>query len=95
MRVDGIVDRLHGKYFYQVNKSKDFEHFSFSEACKKFFLRSVNEEYRKYKCMKDKKCLITRTTRTQCQYCRYTKCIKVGMKLSGNYFLFYNSSFNF
>jgi hypothetical protein len=55
----------------------------YSEACKKFFLRSVNEEYRKYKCSKDKKCLITRTTRTQCQYCRYTRCIEVGMKLSG------------
>ncbi|CAF4312932.1 unnamed protein product, partial [Adineta steineri] len=53
-----------------------------SEACKKFFLRSVNDEYRKYKCIKDKKCPITRTTRTQCQYCRYTKCIAVGMKLS-------------
>ncbi|UJR35806.1 hypothetical protein I4U23_028554 [Adineta vaga] len=52
------------------------------EACKKFFLRSVNDEYRKYKCMKDKNCLITRTTRTQCQFCRYAKCIQVGMKLS-------------
>ncbi|CAF3303110.1 unnamed protein product [Rotaria socialis] len=52
------------------------------EACKKFFLRSVNEEYRKYKCIRDKKCIITRTTRTQCQYCRYMKCIEVGMKLS-------------
>lgn len=58
-------------------------HFFSSEACKKFFLRSVNEEYRKYKCIKDKKCLITRTTRTQCQYCRYAKCVEVGMKLSG------------
>ncbi|CAF1225096.1 unnamed protein product [Adineta ricciae] len=56
------------------------------EACKKFFLRSVNDEYRKYKCMKDKNCLITRTTRTQCQYCRYAKCIQVGMKLSGKGF---------
>jgi hypothetical protein len=59
----------------------------FSEACKKFFLRSVNEEYRKYKCIKDKKCIITRTTRTQCQYCRYAKCIDVGMKLSGKLLL--------
>ena len=35
--------------------------------------------------MRDKKCIITRTTRTQCQYCRYTKCIEVGMKLSGKF----------
>ena len=38
--------------------------------------------------MKDKTCLITRTTRTQCQYCRYTKCINVGMKLSGKEFIY-------
>lgn len=56
---------------------------SSSEACKKFFLRSVNEEYLKYKCIREKNCLITRTTRTQCQFCRYAKCIEVGMKLSG------------
>jgi hypothetical protein len=57
----------------------------FSEACKKFFLRSVNEEYLKYKCIRDKKCLITRTTRTQCQFCRYRKCIEVGMKITGKF----------
>ncbi|CAF4516918.1 unnamed protein product [Rotaria sp. Silwood1] len=51
------------------------------EACKKFFLRSVNGEYLKYKCIRDKKCIITRTTRTQCQYCRYSKCIAIGMKI--------------
>jgi len=63
--------------------------FEYSEACKKFFLRSANDEHRKYKCMKDKKCIISRTTRTQCQYCRYMKCLAVGMKLSGrNSFIF-------
>ncbi|CAF1619620.1 unnamed protein product, partial [Didymodactylos carnosus] len=50
------------------------------EACKKFFLRSVNEEHLKYKCIRDKRCQVTRSTRTQCQYCRYQKCIEVGMK---------------
>ncbi|CAF2520232.1 unnamed protein product [Rotaria sp. Silwood2] len=54
------------------------------EACKKFFLRSVNGEYLKYKCIRDKKCIIARTTRTQCQYCRYSKCIAIGMKIIGN-----------
>jgi hypothetical protein len=77
--------------FYYVNQLTYSE--IYSEACKKFFLRSVNEEYRKYKCMKDKKCLITRTTRTQCQYCRYSKCIEVGMKLSGKLFLVDKLSF--
>ncbi|CAF3418742.1 unnamed protein product [Rotaria socialis] len=51
------------------------------EACKKFFLRSVNGEYLKYKCIRDKKCIITRATRTQCQCCRYSKCIAIGMKI--------------
>ncbi|CAF1394173.1 unnamed protein product [Adineta steineri] len=52
------------------------------EACKKFFLRSVNGEYLKYRCTRDKTCIITRTTRTQCQFCRYTKCITIGMKIT-------------
>lgn len=54
-----------------------------SEACKKFFLRSVHGEHLKYKCIREKNCLITRTTRTQCQYCRYEKCVTVGMNLTG------------
>ena len=54
-----------------------------SEACKKFFLRSANGEYLKYRCIRDKKCPITRTTRTQCQFCRYSKCITIGMTLTG------------
>ncbi|CAF1547253.1 unnamed protein product [Adineta ricciae] len=52
------------------------------EACKKFFLRSVNGEHVKYRCIRDKKCPITRTTRTQCQFCRYSKCIAIGMTLT-------------
>ncbi|UJR10214.1 hypothetical protein I4U23_014427 [Adineta vaga] len=52
------------------------------EACKKFFLRSVNGEYLKYRCIRERKCSITRTTRTQCQFCRYSKCITIGMKLT-------------
>lgn len=52
------------------------------EACKKFFLRSLTEDG-KYKCVKNKNCLINRETRTQCQYCRYKKCKEVGMTNSG------------
>ncbi|CAF1014202.1 unnamed protein product [Didymodactylos carnosus] len=49
------------------------------EACKKFFLRTINAE-NKYKCQHDKCCIINRHSRTQCQYCRYQKCLKFGMK---------------
>ncbi|UJR30567.1 hypothetical protein I4U23_018096 [Adineta vaga] len=54
------------------------------EACKKFFLRSINGEDLKYKCVRNKDCLITRNTRTQCQYCRFQKCKSVGMTVKGS-----------
>ncbi|KAL7676680.1 hypothetical protein ACOME3_002928 [Neoechinorhynchus agilis] len=49
------------------------------EACKKFFLRSVHGEFRKYKCARQRDCVMTRNTRTQCQFCRYQKCVAIGM----------------
>ncbi|CAF3409410.1 unnamed protein product [Rotaria sp. Silwood1] len=49
------------------------------EACKKFFLRSINGEDQKYKCVRNKDCIITRNNRTQCQYCRFQKCKTIGM----------------
>ncbi|CAF0951142.1 unnamed protein product [Rotaria sordida] len=52
------------------------------EACKKFFLRSIStcDGKKKYKCQKELRCSITKRSRTQCQYCRFQKCISVGMK---------------
>ncbi|CAF3771316.1 unnamed protein product, partial [Adineta steineri] len=52
------------------------------EACKKFFLRSIStgDGNKKYKCQKDFSCSITKRSRTQCQYCRFQKCISMGMK---------------
>ncbi|CAF4686168.1 unnamed protein product [Rotaria socialis] len=52
------------------------------EACKKFFLRSIStcNGKKKYKCQRDLNCLVTKRSRTQCQYCRFQKCISVGMK---------------
>lgn len=54
------------------------------EACKKFFLRSIHGEHKKYKCSRAKDCIITRNTRTQCQYCRFDKCVAVGMSAKAN-----------
>ena len=53
------------------------------EACKKFFLRSINGEDSKYKCVRNRDCVIDRATRTQCQYCRFKKCKEVGMTING------------
>ena len=50
---------------------------------KKFFLRSINGENQKYKCVRNKDCMITRNTRTQCQYCRFQKCQMIGMTVKG------------
>ncbi|XP_070577174.1 uncharacterized protein [Ptychodera flava] len=57
------------------------------EACKKFFIRSTKPDKSgncvKYTCTKDKKCVINKQTRTQCQYCRLQKCSSVGMARKG------------
>ena len=53
------------------------------EACKKFFLRSVNSgEEAKYKCARNRLCVIVRSTRNQCQYCRFQRCKQVGMNIN-------------
>ncbi|CAF1678334.1 unnamed protein product, partial [Adineta ricciae] len=48
----------------------------------KFFLRSIStgDGNKKYKCQRDFSCAITKRSRTQCQYCRFQKCLAVGMK---------------
>lgn len=54
------------------------------EACKKFFLRNAKSEYLEFKCVRsNSSCVITKSTRTNCAYCRFKKCIQVGMKQNG------------
>jgi hypothetical protein len=43
----------------------------------------MNGEDQKYKCVRNKDCMITRNTRTQCQYCRFQKCKTIGMTIKG------------
>ncbi|CAF0820254.1 unnamed protein product [Brachionus calyciflorus] len=53
------------------------------EACKKFFLRNVKGDYLSLKCIRsNSSCVITKSTRTVCGYCRFQKCFQVGMKLN-------------
>ncbi|XP_022102175.1 thyroid hormone receptor beta-A-like [Acanthaster planci] len=48
------------------------------EGCKGFFRRTVQKNL-SYYCKWNEECVIDKTTRNQCQQCRYKKCINVGM----------------
>jgi len=48
------------------------------EGCKGFFKRTVQKDH-KYVCLSDKKCVVDKKHRNRCQYCRYQKCLAVGM----------------
>jgi len=50
------------------------------ESCKGFFKRTVQNK-KVYTCVADKTCGIDKTQRKRCPYCRFQKCLGVGMKL--------------
>ncbi|XP_018900480.1 retinoic acid receptor RXR isoform X2 [Bemisia tabaci] len=49
------------------------------EGCKGFFKRTVRKDL-SYACREEKNCLIDKRQRNRCQYCRYKKCLSMGMK---------------
>lgn len=49
------------------------------EGCKGFFKRTVRKDL-SYACREDKNCTIDKRHRNRCQYCRYQKCLSMGMK---------------
>lgn len=50
-------------------------------SCRAFFRRSVQSGYNtSYCCVKDGDCVVNQRTRKNCQYCRYQRCLNVGMK---------------
>lgn len=50
-------------------------------SCRAFFRRSVQSGYNlSYCCVKSGDCSVTLRTRKNCQYCRYKRCLDVGMK---------------
>lgn len=51
------------------------------EGCKGFFKRTVQGR-RVYKCSGKEDCEMNRLQRNRCQYCRFKKCLKVGMVLA-------------
>lgn len=48
------------------------------EGCKGFFRRSIQRSC-EYRCLRDGKCMVLRLNRNRCQYCRFKKCLAVGM----------------
>ncbi|XP_069097673.1 retinoic acid receptor RXR-alpha isoform X1 [Pleurodeles waltl] len=52
------------------------------EGCKGFFKRTVRKDL-SYTCRDSKDCLIDKRQRNRCQYCRYQKCLAMGMKREG------------
>ncbi|XP_076333593.1 thyroid hormone receptor beta-like isoform X1 [Tachypleus tridentatus] len=51
------------------------------DSCKAFFRRSVqNEGYKNFHCPYEGKCEITLSSRKCCQYCRFQKCVSIGME---------------
>ena len=51
------------------------------EGCKSFFRRTVQriQKTSKYVCLADKNCPVDKQRRNRCQFCRFQKCLTVGM----------------
>lgn len=47
-------------------------------GCKGFFRRSVQKNLQ-YACRKEGACVVSKSTRNRCQYCRLRKCFAAGM----------------
>ncbi|KAG8332298.1 Nuclear receptor sub 5 group A member 2 [Homalodisca vitripennis] len=54
------------------------------ESCKGFFKRTVQNK-KVYTCVADRSCHIDKTQRKRCPFCRFQKCLEVGMKLEAFY----------
>uniref|UniRef100_A0A673CY12 Nuclear receptor subfamily 5 group A member 2-like n=1 Tax=Sphaeramia orbicularis TaxID=375764 RepID=A0A673CY12_9TELE len=50
------------------------------ESCKGFFKRTVQNN-KKYVCIENQECRIDKTYRKRCPFCRFQKCLHVGMRL--------------
>lgn len=53
------------------------------EGCKCFFNRTVRYKLT-YTCESSSNCRVDKLNRTQCQACRFQKCVSVGMRREGN-----------
>ena len=55
------------------------------EGCKSFFKRTIHRDLKeKYECINyDDQCTVDTNTRAHCQFCRFKKCLEVGMVEEG------------
>ena len=59
--------------------------YDLSICVQKFYLRCLKSQANtNFVCPKNTSCTITKETRSHCQYCRYNKCIQLGMYKPGN-----------
>ncbi|ELU07400.1 hypothetical protein CAPTEDRAFT_113501 [Capitella teleta] len=56
------------------------------EGCKGFFKRTVQNK-RAYTCNGKGHCPVDKAHRNRCQYCRFKKCLYMGMVLAGKIFI--------
>lgn len=66
-------------YCYIVVKTFEMNSSFSCEGCKGFFKRTVRKDL-SYACREEKSCIIDKRQRNRCQYCRYQKCLAMGMK---------------
>lgn len=55
------------------------------EGCKGFFRRSIQKQI-EYRCLREGKCHVIRLNRNRCQFCRFMKCLAVGMSKDCKYY---------
>lgn len=67
--------------FLPLSSGKHYGVYS-CEGCKGFFKRTVRKDLT-YTCRDNKDCVIDKRQRNRCQYCRYQKCLAMGMKREG------------
>jgi hypothetical protein len=54
------------------------------EGCKGFFKRTV-QKASKYVCLANRECIVDKRRRNRCQFCRFQKCLAVGMVKEGEF----------
>lgn len=56
----------------------------FTSNCIIFMLQRTVQKGAKYVCLADKNCPVDKRRRNRCQFCRFQKCLAVGMVKEGN-----------
>nr|KAG5693174.1 hypothetical protein BaRGS_035372 [Batillaria attramentaria] len=78
-----LVENPHNKGHSMISSLEPFRKIRMGRSpwCKGFFKRTVQNK-RVYTCVADGECEINKVQRNRCQYCRFKKCLKMGMVLA-------------